>query len=182
MVCLLIRAKSKLSGLGRDLQHCVRPEAFMAYQSFYRRFVPQFSSLMASLTDCFRRDGSFVWTDEASRAFDIIKHKLSSTPILALPDFSQVFELHCDASKSGIGAVLSQRNRPIAFFSEKLGGARSRYSTYDVEFYAVVQAIKHWRHYLFHKEFVLFTDHDALKHLSSHDKVSSRHAAWVAYL
>ena len=99
-----------------------------------------------------------------------------------MPDFIQVFELHCDASKTGIGAVLSQRNRPIAFFSEKLSGARTRYSTYDIEFYTVVQSIKHWRHYLFHKEFVLFTDHDALKHLSSQDKVSSRHAAWVAYL
>lgn len=155
---------------------------FHGLASFYRRFVPQFSTLMAPLTDCIRREGSFLWTPEASHAFTIIKQKLSSAPILALPDFSHVFELHCDASKFGIGAVLSQRNRPIAFFNEKLSGARLRYSTYDVEFYAVVQAIKHWRHYLFHKEFVLFTDHDALKHLNSQDKVSSRHAAWVAYL
>ncbi|PKI42324.1 hypothetical protein CRG98_037295 [Punica granatum] len=57
-----------------------------------------------------------------------------------------------------------------------------RYNTYDVEFYAVVQAIKHWRHYLFHKEFILYTDHEALKHLQSQDKVSARHASWVAYL
>lgn len=124
----------------------------------------------------------FIWTSDADRAFDIIKLKLSSAPILALSNFSLVFELHCDASKTGIGAVLSQQNRPIAFFSEKLAGAHSRYSTYDVEFYAVVQAIKHWRHYLFHKNFVLYTNHDALKHLNSQDKVSSRHAAWVAYL
>ncbi|XP_013624595.1 PREDICTED: uncharacterized protein LOC106330711 [Brassica oleracea var. oleracea] len=156
--------------------------SFHGLASFYRRFVPQFSSLMAPMTDCIRREGTFLWTPEASHAFTIIKQNLSSAPILALPDFSQVFELHTDASKFGIGAVLSQRNRPITFFSEKLSGARLRYSIYDVEFYAVVQAIKHWRHYLFHKEFVLFTDHDALKHLNSQDKVSSRHAAWVAYL
>ena len=156
--------------------------SFHGLASFYRRFVAQFSSLMAPLTDCIRREGQFVWTAEADMAFEAIKRKLSSAPILALPDFSQVFELHCDASKTGIGAVLSQRGRPIAFFSEKISGARMRYSTYDIEFYAVVQSIKHWRHYLFHKEFVLFTDHDALKHLSSQDKVSARHAAWVAYL
>lgn len=156
--------------------------SFHGLASFYRRFVPQFSSLMAPMMDCIRREGTFLWTPEASHAFTIIKQNLSSAPILALPDFSQVFELHTDASKFGIGAVLSQRNRPITFFSEKLSGARLRYSTYDVEFYAVVQAIKHWRHYLFHKEFVLFTDHDALKHLNNQDKVSSRHAAWVAYL
>ena len=137
---------------------------------------------MAPLTDCIRRDGVFTWTAEAATTFEVIKTKLILAPILALPDFTQVFELHCDASKLGIGVVLSQRNRPIAFFSEKLAEARLRYSTYDVEFYAVIQAIKHWRHYLSHREFVLYTDHDALKHLSSQDKVSARHASWVSYL
>ena len=78
--------------------------------------------------------------------------------------------------------MLSQRGRPIAYYSEKLAGARSRYSTYDMEFYAIVQAIKHWRHYLVHQEFVLFTDHDALRHLDSQAKVSSRHTSWIAYL
>lgn len=93
-----------------------------------------------------------------------------------------VFELHSDASKTGIGAVLSQQQRRIAFFSEKLSGARFRYNTYDIEFYVIIQAIKHWRHYFFHKEFVLYTDHDALKHLTSQEKLLSRHASWVAYL
>ncbi|CAA7046444.1 unnamed protein product [Microthlaspi erraticum] len=155
--------------------------SFHGLASFYRRFVPQFSSLMAPITDCIR-DGSFVWTPAASTAFDLVKDKLSSAPILALPDFTLVFELHCDASKLGVGAVLSQRGRPIAFYSEKLAGARLRYSTYDLEFYAIIQAVKHWRHYLFHKEFVLYTDHDALKHIGNQDKVSARHASWIAYL
>ncbi|KAK1586319.1 hypothetical protein Q3G72_001248 [Acer saccharum] len=121
----------------------------------------------------------FQWTPEAEEAFKLIKLRLT---ILILPDFSQPFELHSDASKLGIGAMLSQSSKPVAFFSEKLSGARSRYSTYDIEFYAVVQAVKHWRHYLFHREFVLYTDHEALKHLHSQDKISARHAAWSAYL
>ena len=156
-------------------------QSFHGLTSFNRRFVPQFSSLMAPITDCIRT-ASFSWTSVASSAFAIIKDKLSSAPILALPDFTAVFELHSDASKTGIGAVFSQNSRPIAFFSENLAGARSRYNTYDIEFYAVIQEIKHWRHYLFHKEFVLYTDHDALKHLHSQAKVSSRHAAWISYL
>lgn len=122
------------------------------------------------------------WTLDATRAFDVIKAKLTTAPILVLPDFSLTFELHCDASKLGIGGVLSQQGRPVAFYSEKLAGARGRYSTYDVEFYAIVQAVNHWRHYLVHREFVLFTDHDALRHLDSEAKVSARHAAWISYL
>ncbi|XP_056850683.1 uncharacterized protein LOC130500016 [Raphanus sativus] len=118
----------------------------------------------------------------ATAAFELIKEKLTPALILVLPDFSATFELYCDASKLGIGAVLSQHGRPVAYFSEKLAGARSRYSTYDVEFYAIVQAIKHWRHYLVHRDFVLFTDHDALRHLDSQAKVSSRHAGWISYL
>lgn len=78
--------------------------------------------------------------------------------------------------------MLSQQGRPVAYYSEKLAGARSRYSTYDVEFYAIVQAVKHWRHCLVHRDFVLFTDHDALRHLDSQAKVSSRHATWIAFL
>ncbi|CAA7060962.1 unnamed protein product [Microthlaspi erraticum] len=155
--------------------------SFHGLATFYRRFVHHFSSIVSPITDCIRVT-PFVWTQEAEVAFTIIKHKLSTAPVIMLPDFSSPFELHCDASKLGIGAVLSQNGRPITFFSEKLAGARGRYSTYDVELYAMVQAIKHWRHYLFHQEFVLFTDHDALKHMSSQDKVSSRHASWFSYL
>lgn len=153
----------------------------MVWPHSYRRFVPHFSSIMSLITDCMKMT-QFVWTQDADNAFHTIKTKLITAPVLVLPNFHVAFELHCDASKTGIGAVLSQLGRPIAFFSEKIAGARGRYSTYDVELYAVVQAIKHWRHYLFHKEFVLFTDHDALKHMGSQDKVSSHHASWFAYL
>lgn len=155
--------------------------SFHGLASFYRRFVAHFSSIMAPITDCIKLK-QFAWSPEAEKAFQVIKQKLTSAPVLALPNFSVPFELHSDASKLGIGAVLSQQGKPIAFFSEKIAGARGRYSTYDVELYAVIQAVKHWRHYLFHREFVLFTDHDALKHIGSQDKVSARHASWFAYL
>ncbi|PKI54075.1 hypothetical protein CRG98_025569 [Punica granatum] len=110
----------------------------------------------------------------AETTFQKIKECLTTTPILVLPDFQEPFELHSDASMVGIGAVLSQNSKPIAFFNEKLTGAKVRYNIYDMEFYAVVQALKHWRHYLFHKEFILYTDHEALKHLHSQDKVFSK--------
>ncbi|PKI32101.1 hypothetical protein CRG98_047508 [Punica granatum] len=137
---------------------------FHGLASFYRRFIPHFNSIMAPLTDCMK-GGRFKWTEGAEMAFQKINERLTTVPILV-----------------GIGAVLSQNNRLIAFFSEKLKGAKVKYSTYDVEFYAIVQVVKHWRHYLFHNEFILYTDHEALKHLHSQNKVSACHASWVAYL
>lgn len=155
--------------------------SFHGLASFYRCFVHHFSSITVPLTDCMRGQ-SFLWTPAADDAFQTIEEKLTSAPILVLPDFDSVFELHTDACKLGIGAVLSQQGRPVAFFSETIAGSRAQYSTYDVEFYAIVQAIKHWRHYFFHQEFILYTDHDALKHLGSQDKISARHASWIAFL
>lgn len=111
--------------------------SFHGLASFYRRFVPQFSAIMGPLTNCIR-EGSFQWTSAATMAFNIIKEKLSSAHILALPDFTTSFELHCDSSKTGIGTVLGQKGRPITFFSEKIWGARFRYSMNDIEFYAIV--------------------------------------------
>ena len=155
--------------------------SFHGLASFYRHFIANFSSIMAPITDCMKGN-TFRWTEEAESAFQLIKDCLTSAPILGLPDFSQPFELHTDASRVGIGAVLSQNNRPVAFFSEKLSDSKLNYSTYDIEFYAVVQAVRYWRHYLFHKEFILYTYHDSLRHLHKQDKVSPRHTRWVAYL
>ena len=80
-----------------------------------------------------------------------------------------------------MGAVISQRGWPISYYNEKIASARSRYSTYNMEIYAIVQAIKHQCNYLVHHGFILFAKH-ALRHLDSHAKVSSCHASWIAYL
>ncbi|KAH9802123.1 Endonuclease [Citrus sinensis] len=156
-------------------------KSFHGFASFYRRFIPHFSTIMAPITDCIN-GGQFSWTKAATKAFKIIKEKLVTAPVLVLPDFLLTFEVHCDASKVGIGVVLSQQGKHIAYFSEKLNGAKARYNTYDMEFYAVVQALKHWRHYLIHKDFVLYTDHAVLKYLNSQDKLSHRHATWTTFL
>lgn len=90
--------------------------------------------------------------------------------------------LHCDASKVGIGVVLSQGGRPKTYLSEKLSALKLNYSSYNVEFYAVVQALKHGNSYLAYYKFILYSDHEVLKHLHSEDRLSFGHAGWVAYI
>jgi len=99
--------------------------------------------------------------------------------VLALPCFDKVFEIECDASGVGIGGVLVQEGHPLAFFSEKV---ERRYSTCDKEFYAIVRCLEHWSHYLVVEEFILHSDHEALKYIQGQHKLNLRHAKWVEYL
>nr|GEU50084.1 hypothetical protein [Tanacetum cinerariifolium] len=155
--------------------------SFYGLASFYRRFIQNFSSLIVPLTECMK-GGRFTWTSEAATAFDILKAKVTEGSVLALPNFDEVFQVECDASKVGIGGVLSQDQRPIAFFSEKLKDARPKYSTYDKEFYAIVCSLDTWRHYLLSNEFVMFFDHEALKFINGQHKRKPRHAKWVEFI
>ena len=82
--------------------------------------------------------------------------------VLKLPDFDHLFQVRCDVSCTAIGAMLSQEDKSVAYFHEKLNEARQKYSSYEKEFYAIVQSLKHRRHYLMPKEFILFSDNHAL--------------------
>ncbi|GJR09796.1 RNA-directed DNA polymerase [Tanacetum coccineum] len=138
-------------------------------------------SSVSPITECLK-GGVFKWTSEAQSSFKLIKVKMTEAPVLALPNFEKVFELDCDASGVGIGVVLSQDGRPISFFSEKLSESRRKYTTYEKEFYAIVRALEHWRHYLISKEFILYSDHEALKYINGQYKLKPRHARWVEFL
>jgi hypothetical protein len=99
-----------------------------------------------------------------------------------LPDFTRTFGVECDACGIGIGGVLMQEGKPVAYFSEKLGGAQLNYSAYDKELYAMVRVLETWQHYLWPKEFVIHLDYEALKYLKGQAKLNRRHAEWVEFI
>ena len=134
--------------------------------AFYQTFIKEFSTIVAPIMDCIRKR-AFEWNKAANRAFHEIKDRMTSAPVLRLPDFSKIFEITYDAFGVGIGRVLSQEGHPVAFFSKKLNDTKCRYSTYDKKFYAVVQVLRFWRHYLLPQEFILYSDNEALRFLNS---------------
>lgn len=156
--------------------------SFHGLAGFYRRFVQNFSTLAAPLTEVIKKNVGFKWGPAQEEAFEILKGKLTHAPLLVLPDFSKAFEIECDASGVGIGAVLMQDGKPVAYFSEKLGGAMLNYPTYDQELYALVRALQTWQHYLWPKEFIIHTDHQSLRHLKGQQKLNKRHARWMEFI
>jgi len=137
--------------------------SFHGLVSFYRKFVKDFSTIAAPLNEIVKKDVLFKWGQEQANAFETLKDKLTKAPILTLLNFAKTFEIECDASNIGIGAILIQEGHPIAYFSEKLKWSHLNYSTYDKKLYALIRALQNWQHYLFPKEFVTHSDHENLK-------------------
>ena len=152
---------------------------FLGLAGFYRRFVRDFSTIAAVLNELTKKGVAFVWGAAQDIAFDELKRCLTVAPCLVLPDFNKQFEIECDASGIGIGGVLMQEGRPIAYFSEKLNGAQLNYPVYDKELYALIRVLEVWKHYLYPKEFIIHSDHEALKFLKSQSNLNRRHAKWV---
>nr|GEU43378.1 hypothetical protein [Tanacetum cinerariifolium] len=115
--------------------------SFYGLASFYRRFIWNFSSITAPFTECMK-GGRFTWTSEATKVFDILKAKVTMALVLALPTFDEVFQFECAAFEVGIGGFLSQNQRLIAFFSEKLNDAICKYSTYDNRRHSLITTMK----------------------------------------
>ena len=111
-----------------------------------------------------------------------MKNKLTNAPLLQHPNFGTTFELECDASGIGIGGVLMQGGRSVAYSSEKLSGPILNYSTYNKELYALVRSLEMWQHYLWPKEFVIHFDHESLQYIRSQSNLNLRHAKWIEFI
>ncbi|GKC98237.1 reverse transcriptase [Tanacetum coccineum] len=132
--------------------------SFLGLAGYYRRFVEGFSRLALPLTKLMRKGEKFVWNEEREKSFEELKQRLVSAPILTLPSGSGGFQIYSDASKKGLGCVLMQHGKVIAYASRQLKPYEVNYPTHDLELAAVVFALKIWRHYLYGESCDIITD------------------------
>ncbi|GJT26650.1 putative reverse transcriptase domain-containing protein [Tanacetum coccineum] len=155
---------------------------FLGLAGYYRRFIEGFSKIAKPMTKLTQKNVKFDWGEKEEAAFQLIKQKLCSAPILALPKGSENFIVYCDASHKGLGAVLMQNEKVIAYASRQLKIHEKNYTTHDLELGAVVFALKMWRHYLYGTRCTVFTDHKSLQHILDQKELNMRQRRWLELL
>ncbi|GKC00872.1 putative reverse transcriptase domain-containing protein [Tanacetum coccineum] len=134
------------------------------------------------MTKLTQKKVKFDWGDKEEATFQLIKQKLCSAPILALPEGSEDFIVYSDASIKGLGVVLMQREKVIAYASRQLKIHEKNYTTHDLELGAVMFALKIWRHYLYGKKCTMFTNHNSLQHILDQKELNTRQRRWLEFL
>ncbi|XLS75404.1 hypothetical protein HN51_032269, partial [Arachis hypogaea] len=156
--------------------------SFLGLAGYYRRFIKGFSQIALPMTKLTRKDTPFVWTPECEESFQTLKKKLTTAPVLVLPEPNEPFEVYCDASLKGLGCVLMQHRNVVAYASRQLRPHEVSYPTHDLELAAVVFALKVWRHYLYGVKFQVFSDHKSLKYLFDQKELNMRQRRWMELL
>ncbi|KAL0534048.1 hypothetical protein IC582_028325 [Cucumis melo] len=153
--------------------------SFLGLAGYYRRFVENFSRIATPLTQLTRKGAPFVWSKACEGSFQNLKQKLVTAPVLTVPDGSGSFVIYSDASKKGLGCVLMQQGKVVAYASRQLKSHEQNYHTHDLELAAVVFALKIWRHYLYGEKIQIFTDHKSLKYFFTQKELNMRQRRWL---
>jgi len=156
--------------------------SFLGLASYYRRYIEGFSKLALPLTQLTCKGKAFVWDVQCENSFNELKQRLTTTPILILPNSDEPFVVYYDASLLGLGGVLMQDNKVVAYASRQLRIHEQNYPTHDLELAAVVFVLKIWRHYLYVSRFEVFSDHKSLKYLFDQKELNMRQRRWLELL
>ncbi|KAK1660763.1 hypothetical protein QYE76_048922 [Lolium multiflorum] len=152
---------------------------FLGMAGYYRRFIEGFAKIAGPMTKLLRKNTPFVWSDECEKSFQTLKEKLTTAPVLAVPEDGKDYTVYCDASKHGLGCVLMQDRKVISYGSRQLRPHEVNYPTHDLELAAVVFALKTWRHFLYGAKCELYTDHKSLKYFFTQKELNMRQKRWL---
>jgi hypothetical protein len=153
--------------------------SFLGLAGYYRRFIPDFSRIAKPMTELLKKGVKYEWSQKCEDAFHTLRQHLTTAPVLAQPKNTKSFEVYCDASGTGLGCVLMQDNRVIAYASRALRSHEQNYPTHDLELAAVVHALKIWRHYLMGAHRNIYTDHKSLKYIFTQADLNMRQRRWL---
>ena len=146
---------------------------------YYRRFIEIFSKVAKPMTELLKKDKKFAWPEGCELSFQELKKRLVTTPVLCLPDLKKDFQVYCDASHHGLGAVLMQEGKVVSYASRQLKTHEVNHPTHDLELASIVHALKTWRHYLLGKRCEVFTDHKSLKYIFTQKEINMRQRRWL---
>jgi hypothetical protein len=118
--------------------------SFLGLAGYYRRFIEGFSTIAKPMTQLLKKDKKFDWTEACEKSFQELKKRLTTAPVLVVPGVHKFFEIYCDASRKGLGCVLMQEGKVVAYASRQLRRHKENYPTHDLELAAVIHALKEW--------------------------------------
>nr|CAH67149.1 OSIGBa0122F23.6 [Oryza sativa] len=153
--------------------------SFLGLAGYYRRFIENFSKIARPMTRLLQKEVKYKWTEDCERSFQELKKRLVTAPVLILPDSRKGFQVYCDASRHGLGCVLMQEGKVVAYASRQLRPHENNYPTHDLELAAVVHALKIWRHYLFGNRTEVYMDHKSLKYIFTQPDLNMRQRRWL---
>jgi hypothetical protein len=153
--------------------------SFLGLAGYYRRFIEGFSTIAIPMTRLTRKETKWEWTQECEESFQELKKRLTTAPVLTLPSGTEGLVVYSDASKKGLGCVLMQHGKVIAYASRQLKAHEINYPVHDLELAAVVFALRVWRHYLYGSRVQIFTDHKSLRYLMTQKELNMRQRRWV---
>jgi hypothetical protein len=153
--------------------------SFLGLAGYCRRLIEGFSKIVKPLTSLLEKGKEFKWDEACHKCFDELKERLTTAPVLIMPDIHKGFDVYCDASRLGLGCVLMQEGNVIAYASRQLRKHEKNYPTHDLELAVVVHALKIWRHYMVGNNCKIFTDHKRLKYIFTQKELNLRQRRWL---
>jgi hypothetical protein len=154
-------------------------QSFLELAGYYHQFIKDFSKIAKPMTRLLRKNKDFDWTEECQTSSEELKKRLTSAPVLILPDITKKFDIYCDASRQGLGCVLMQDGKVVSYATRQLRKHEENYPTHDLELAAVVHALNIWRHYLIGHRCEIYSDHKSLKYIFTQNDLNLRQRRWL---